>query len=265
MDTNIGAKERVTQERLIGLFQNVLKYDYLGNWEYREDNANVEEALLRRYLKRRSYADKEIDKAVAKLKQAAANIGIGLYNANHEVYTLLRYGVNVQSEVSEHKKMVHLIDWANPMENDFQIAEEVTVQGKSDRRPDLVVYVNGIAVAVIELKRSKVSVHEGIRQNIRNQEDEYIPRFFTTVQLLFAGNDTEGLHYGVIKTPEKFWLRWKEPCGEPCEPSLFTPDRYPNELDRSVLQFFEPHRLLEYIHDFIIFDGGRKKTARPNQ
>ncbi len=59
MDTNIGAKERVTQERLIGLFQNVLKYDYLGNWEYREDNANVEEALLRRYLKRRSYADKE--------------------------------------------------------------------------------------------------------------------------------------------------------------------------------------------------------------
>ena len=59
--------------------------------------------------------------------------------------------------------------------------------------------------------------------------------------------------YGVIKTPEKFWLRWKEPCGEPCEPSLFTPDRYPNELDRSVLQFFEPHRLLEYIHDFIIF------------
>ena len=265
MDTNIGAKERVTQERLIGLFQNVLKYDYLGNWEYREDNANVEEALLRRYLKRRSYADKEIGKAVAKLKQAAANIGIGLYNANHEVYTLLRYGVNVQSEVSEHKKMVHLIDWANPMENDFQIAEEVTVQGKSDRRPDLVVYVNGIAVAVIELKRSKVFVHEGIRQNIRNQEDEYIPRFFTTVQLLFAGNDTEGLHYGVIKTPEKFWLRWKEPCGEPCEPSLFTPDRYPNELDRSVLQFFEPHRLLEYIHDFIIFDGGRKKTARPNQ
>lgn len=187
MDTNIGAKERVTQERLIGLFQNVLKYDYLGNWEYREDNANVEEALLRRYLKRRSYADKEIDKAVAKLKQAAANIGIGLYNANHEVYTLLRYGVNVQSEVSEHKKMVHLIDWANPMENDFQIAEEVTVQGKSDRRPDLVVYVNGIAVAVIELKRSKVSVHEGIRQNIRNQEDEYIPRFFTTVQLFMRG------------------------------------------------------------------------------
>ena len=111
---------------------------------------------------------------------------------------MLRYGVNVQAEVTEKKKMVHLIDWANPMENDFQIAEEVTIQGESDRRPDLVVYVNGIALVVIELKRSTVSAHEGIRQNIRNQQDGYIPRFFTTIQLLFAGNDTEGLHYGVI-------------------------------------------------------------------
>ena len=73
------------------------------------------------------------------------------------------------------------------------------------------------------------------------------------------------MHYGVIKTPEKFWLRWKEPCGEPCQPSHFTVGEYPNELDRSVLQFFEPARLLEYIHDFIIFDGGVKKAARPNQ
>lgn len=73
------------------------------------------------------------------------------------------------------------------------------------------------------------------------------------------------MHYGVIKTPEKFWLRWKEPCGEPCAKSHFTAEEYPNELDRSVLQFFEPARLLEYIHDFIIFDGGVKKAARPNQ
>ena len=265
MDTTIGAKERVTQNRLIGLFRHVLKYAYLGNWEKREGNSNVEEEYLTAYLVRRGYTDKEIRSAIAKLKQAAGSLGGGLYNANKEVYTLLRYGVNVQAEVTEKKKMVHLIDWANPMENDFQIAEEVTIHGASDRRPDLVVYVNGIALAVIELKRSTVSAHEGIRQNIRNQQDGYIPRFFTTIQLLFAGNDTEGLHYGVIKTPEKFWLRWKEPCGEPCAKPHFTAEEYPNELDRSVLQFFEPARLLEYIHDFIIFDGGVKKAARPNQ
>lgn len=265
MDINIGAKERVTQNRLIGLFRSVLKYNYLGNWEYREGNANVEEDLLYAYLTRRGYSDKEIRSAIVKLKQEAGNVSKGLYNANKEVYTLLRYGVNVQADVSDKKKMVHLIDWANPKENDFQIAEEVTIKGTSDRRPDLVVYVNGIALAVIELKRSTVSAHEGIRQNIRNQQDGYIPRFFTTIQLLFAGNDTEGLHYGVIKTSEKFWLRWKEPCGDPCEKSQFTIEEYPNELDRSVLQFFEPVRFLEFIHDFIIFDGGIKKAARPNQ
>ena len=272
MNTNIGAIERVTQNRLIGLFENVLKYTYLGNWEKRENNSNVEEELLRGYLTGRKdpdggrrYTDKEIGSVVTKFKQAAGNIGIGLYNANKEVYRLLRYGVNVNAECSDNKRYVQLIDWNNPAQNDFQIAEEVTVHGKSDRRPDLVVYINGIALAVIELKRSRVSVHEGIRQNIRNQQDDYIPRFFTTVQFVFAGNDTEGLHYGVIRTPEKFWLRWKEPCGEPCEPSPVTVADYPNELDRSVLQFFDPKRLLEYIHDFIVFDGGIKKAARPNQ
>ena len=272
MNTNIGAIERVTQNRLIGLFENVLKYTYLGNWEKRENNSNVEEELLRGYLTGRKdpdggrrYTDKEIGSAVTKFKQAAGNIGIGLYNANKEVYRLLRYGVTVNAECSDNKRYVQLIDWNNPAQNDFQIAEEVTVHGKSDRRPDLVVYINGIALAVIELKRSRVSVHEGIRQNIRNQQDDYIPRFFTTVQFVFAGNDTEGLHYGVIRTPEKFWLRWKEPCGEPCEPSPVTVADYPNELDRSVLQFFDPKRLLEYIHDFIVFDGGIKKAARPNQ
>ncbi len=265
MDTNIGAKERVTQNRLIGLFKGILRYDYLGNWEKRENNSNIEEELLSAYLTRRNYADKEIRRAVTELKQTANSLSGGLYNANKEVYRLLRYGVNVQAEISEKKKMVHLIDWQNPMENDFQIAEEVTIHGTSDRRPDLVVYVNGIALAVIELKRSTVSAHEGIRQNIRNQQDAYIPQFFTTIQLLFAGNDTEGLHYGVIKTPEKFWLRWKEPCGDPCAKPHFSAEQYPNELDRSVLQFFEPARLLEFIHDFLIFDGGVKKTARPNQ
>ena len=137
MDANIGAKERVTQNRLIGLFKNVLKYTYLGNWETREDNANIEEKLLTAYLLRRGYTDKEIRSAIVKLKQSANSLGGGLYNANKDVYTFLRYGVNIQAEVTEKKKMVHLIDWANPMENDFQIAEEVTIQGASDRRPDL--------------------------------------------------------------------------------------------------------------------------------
>ena len=78
MDTNIGAKERVTQNRLIGLFRSVLKYTYLGNWEMREGNSNVEEEYLSAYLARRGYTDKEIRSAIAKLKQAAGSLGGGL-------------------------------------------------------------------------------------------------------------------------------------------------------------------------------------------
>ncbi len=265
MDTNIGAIERITQNRLIGLFQKVLGYTYLGNWETREGNSNIEEDLLRKYLQTRGYAKQDISRAIFQLRQATSDMGSGLNSANHAVYSLLRYGVNVQTDVSENSKTIHLMDWANPQQNDFYIAEEVTIQGASVRRPDLVIYVNGIAVAVIELKRSKVSVQEGIRQNIRNQQADYIPKFFTTVQLLFAGNDTQGLYYGVVRTPEKFWLRWKEPCGQPCAVSGVSPEQYPIELDRSVLQFFNPARLLEYMHDFLIYDGGVKKAARPNQ
>lgn len=252
--TNIGSKEIMTQKRIIGLFDKSLQYTYLGDWTERE-NSNIEEVYLQKYLKEtRIYSASEISSAISQLKRAAGNIGAGLYHANKTVYGLLRYGANVSGEASENKKYVHLIDWKNPLANDFYIAEEVTVKGRNTKRPDLVIYVNGIALAVIELKRSTVSVHHGIRQNLDNQSEEFIPQFFTTVQLLFAGNDTEGLHYGVINTPEKFWLRWKE-----ANPAIV------NELDRSILQFFDKGRLLEYIHDFLIFDGGIKKAARPNQ
>lgn len=69
----------------------------------------------------------------------------------------------------EQNQTVWLIDWANPQANDFAIADEVMVKGEYRKRPDLVLYVNGIALGVIELKRSSVHVSEGIRQNLDNQ------------------------------------------------------------------------------------------------
>ena len=177
---------------------------------------------------------------------------------NEKVYSLLRYGANVSPDVGSKKITVNLIDWEHPDKNQFYIAEEVTINSSTPdsftKRPDLVIYVNGIALAVIELKRSKVSVHDGIRQTIGNQQENFIRPFFSTVQLLFAGNDSQGLYYGVIDTPEKFWLRWKKPDAS-----------IPNELDRSVTQWFNKERLLEMIHDFLVFDAGVKKVCRPNQ
>ena len=86
----------------------------------------------------------------------------------------------------------------------------MTIKGQHDKRPDVVLYVNGIAVVVLELKRSTVSVSEGIRQNLDNQKDIFIKNFFATNQIVMAGNDSEGLRHGVIKTPEKYFLTWKE-------------------------------------------------------
>ena len=75
------------------------------------------------------------------------------------------------------------------------------------KRPDVVLYVSGVALAVLELKRSTVSVAEGIRQNLDNQKKEFIQPFFSTLQWLMAGNDSEGLRYATIETPEKYWLQ----------------------------------------------------------
>ena len=161
--------------------------------------------------------------------------------------------MKVRPDVGEQNVTVWLIDWENPANNDFAIAEEVTVAGVHDKRPDIVLYVNGIALGVLELKRSTVSVTEGIRQNLDNQKKDFIRPFFATVQLVMAGNDTEGLRYGVIETREKYYLNWKED----------SPVTHP--LDRGLHQLCRKDRLLEIIHDFIVFDAGIKKICRHNQ
>ena len=250
----VGDLERKTQNRVVALFRDRLRYEYLGNWEEREGNSNIEEKYLRAYLTRSGYSDTLIKKAIADLKRAADNQIASLYDLNQEVYGLLRYGVNVREKLGENKQNVKLINWEHPEENDFAIAEEVTVHGNRTKRPDIVLYVNGIAVGVIELKRSLVTVSEGVRQNIGNQKSEFIKNFFATVQLVMAGNDTEGLRYGTIETTEEYYLTWKEPgLGKE------------NRLDRALLQLCEMNRLLEIVHDFIVFDSGTKKTCRHSQ
>lgn len=259
MDSHIGEPERPVQNRLLALFKEKLKYEYLGNYEYRTCNRNIERKLLFDYLmSTKKWSGDEAKRAIAILEKEAYCTPQNMQEKNEKVYSLLRYGVNVSPDVGTKKITVNLIDWEHPDKNQFYIAEEVTINSSTPdsftKRPDLVIYVNGIALAVIELKRSKVSVHDGIRQTIGNQLENFIRPFFSTVQLLFAGNDSQGLYYGVIDTPEKFWLRWKEPDAS-----------IPNELDRSVTQWFNKERLLEMIHDFLVFDAGVKKVCRPNQ
>ena len=237
-----------------------LGYRYLGNWQQRPNNRNIEIPLLEQNLKTRGYSDAQISATLRKLETAADTTGHTLYEVNLRTYQLLRYGVPVQVAAGQSYETVHLIDWEQPDRNDFALAEEVTLKGGFERRPDLVLYLNGIAIGVIELKRGSVDVADGIRQLISNQEEIFNQHFFSTIQLVFAGNDSQGLYYGTVTTKEEFFVPWKLQ-------NLSTDPSTPigTLLDRPLAEMCEKSRLLDLICNFIIFDKGIKKVPRPHQ
>jgi len=252
----VGDRERATQNRVLARLK-ALGWRYLGDWTERE-NRNVEPEHLKAFWTRSGVASALQARAFDKLRESASRSDLTPYHANKAFYALLRYGVKVQPGPAENSVTVWPIDWDNPAANDFAVAEEVTLKPDDPsafvKRPDLVLYVNGVAVGVIELKRASVDVGYGVRQMIDSQGPRFMPRFFSTVQLVMAGNESQGLRYATIGTPQRHWLTWKEAGAEDSQ-----------SLDDALGYLLTPARLLELCHDFIVFDAGVKKTCRHNQ
>ncbi|NJC27854.1 type I restriction endonuclease subunit R [Neolewinella antarctica] len=248
--------EHLTQKRLLNQLNLELGWRYLGNWQSHRTNRVVEEAILTENLLKRGYSATLTTRAVEVLRAAVTDQSSDLYTTNKAVYQLLRYGAPVKPSPTENEVDVHFIDWGDPQLNAFNCAEEVTIHGaENTKRPDVVLYVNGIALGVIELKSCPVSVADGIRQNIGNQSDRFIRPFFHAMQLVMAANESQGLRYGTTETIEKYYLTWKDQA----------PTTEPNLLRRHVAGLLAPARFLEICRHFILFDAGVKKICRPHQ
>ncbi|WP_033771700.1 type I restriction endonuclease subunit R [Helicobacter pylori] len=240
--------EREVQNQVIETFKR-MGYAYLGDLT-KSDNENIDREALKAWLvKNQKIEPERWPKIEQKINNALKN---DLYEANQKFYNLLIYGVKTKISQNENTQTTWLIDWKNIFNNAFSVAEEVSVKGPNIKRPDMVLYVNGIALGVLELKKSSVSVESGIRQNLDNQKKEFIRDFFKTIQLVMAGNESQGLRYGVIETKEKYYLSWKE-------------EGVQNNLFETIECFLKKERFLEFIHDFLIFDKGQKKCARFHQ
>lgn len=206
------------------------------------------------------------------IKDLNEDLVTGLISTNEKIYDLLTLGKSYQENMVDGTKRsfdIKYIDFEHPENNDFYVTEEFSVlrmNGKDYARPDIVLFVNGIPLAVIECKDASVPIIQAISQNIRNQKPDYIPQLFKFIQIVMAANKNE-TKYATCGTPNKFWSTWNEQYVEKQNELLDKTviDRQVTKQDRDIISLFEKERFLELIKDFIIFEAGKKKICRYQQ
>jgi type I restriction enzyme R subunit len=267
------------------------------------------EKILREQLKRINriqykggdylFSEENIQSAIQKLKTVKFD---GLQKTNEAVYDLITLGTALEQSIEGDSKSFNLryIDWKNWRNNVFHVTAEFSVErsrSNESARPDIVLFVNGIPLAVIECKAPDIEVDQAVSQSIRNQSDEFIPRLFTSAQLVMAVNKNEA-QYATVGTGKKFWAVWKETLpvdscsllvdgvvnktlsgedknrlfsGEFAVARRFFDEleaqgeRMVTEQDRALFALCRPERLLELAYKFTVVDGGIKKIARYQQ
>ena len=278
--------ERFLQDKVIELFKNI-GYEYLSPQKAFEergnDNGNV---ILKNILKNQMnkfnyfvYDDKKQKFSEENIKRAIEDLDVPLTNgyltANEKITEKILKGEGYKEKVGGKSQSfnIYYIDFNNIENNAFHITEEFEVKRQNTeekektRRPDLVVFINGIPLGIIELKKASVSIDDAIEQTIRNQNDGEIIQLFKFSQLLLCAND-ESIKYATAGTNKKFYSVWhnKEDDGKIKEKlNEIIKDRKIDEIDMTLYSLFEKERFLDILEYFIIFDGKDKKVARYNQ
>jgi type I restriction enzyme R subunit len=243
------------------------------------------------------FSEENIQTAIQTLKNVKYDGG--LLRTNEAVYDLITLGKSLEQSIEGDSKSFTLnyIDWKNWQRNVFHVAAEFKVarsRSNETARPDIVLFVNGIPLAVIECKSPDVEIEQAISQSIRNQSDDYIPRLFSYVQLVMGVNKNTA-RYATVGSSARFWSVWKElrdnekdvvACVEKNlsreqKDQLFKGDFAPvrsyfdgmdkeetrllTEQDKTLYSLCRPERLMEMAFRFTVFDGGVKKIARYQQ
>lgn len=241
------------------------------------------------------FSEENIQSAIQKIKNIRYD---GLQKTNEEIYDLITLGTSLEQTIDGDSKSFTLnyIDWKNPAANVFHVTAEFPVErsrSAETARPDIVLFVNGIPLVVIECKAPHIDVEKAVSQTIRNQGEEYIPRLFVYVQMVLAVNRNKA-KYATAGTSQKFWSVWRESEDSDTAVSagingmlsgadkdalfsgnfasarqdfdkLAEQDRRITEQDRCLHSLCRPKRLLEMAHGFVVFESNIKKIARYQQ
>ena len=242
------------------------------------------------------FSEENIQSAIRKIRNIPYQ---GLQKTNEAVYDLLTLGVALEQTIEGDAKSFSLnyIDWKQPNNNRFQVTAEFPVLRRHSvetARPDIVLFVNGIPLVVIECKAPDEKVEQAVSQSIRNQGADYIPQLFIYAQLVMGINKTTAL-YSTAGSDEEYWSAWqeREDREDAVEAGINTPltleqkdrlfsgefalarsffdalesekGRLVTEQDKSIYSLCRPGRLLDLSYRFVVFDNGVKKIARYQQ
>ena len=258
-----------------------LGWNYIAPDEAEKQREHLSNVILREdlmsFLKKQKYEyrGEKFQFSSGNIAKAIADIDVpiqsGLMKTSKEIYDLLLYGKSYEEDLYDGGKSsfdMKFIDWENPQNNILRVTDEFSVEkvDRSKRRPDIVLTVNGVPLAVIECKKSSVSVEEGIKQNIRNWKPDEIPHLFKFAQIVMAMNPHE-VKYGTCGTKEEFFVPWKEKETDWLDKELnrLIEGRIPKEQDKTVISMFTPSRFFELIRYFILYDNNVKKITRYQQ